>query len=186
MKKFLLVAVFAVAAFTVSAQTEDEAKAGEAQDMGRTKFSLGVEAGLPIGEAADFFGSALGGSIKVEIPVTAEIKFTGSGGYSVLSYSDDQKAILQGFGMNTKPETYIPLKVGGKYFFSKNIYGAAELGGVVAVARRGSNGFIWAPGVGISYPVSDRYDIDAGLRYESWEQGSFTTSQIGVHVAFKF
>jgi opacity protein-like surface antigen len=111
---------------------------------------------------------------------------TVSGGYSIVSFADKYEEELLDFNMNTDAEAYIPLKVGARYYFTKYIYGAGEIGAALAVTKDSSTGFAWAPGVGISYPVIKKHEIDAGIRYESWEQSGFSTSQIGLHVAFKF
>ena len=58
MKKVLLVAVLAVAGLTASAQTESK---------GKTRFRIGLEAGLPVGDAADAFGFAIGGTAKLAL-----------------------------------------------------------------------------------------------------------------------
>src|SRR5687768_4067798 len=109
MKKILLVAVFAVAAISASAQTASKS---------RTRFSVGFEAGLPIGDAGDFYGSILGGSLKAEIPLKSALFATISGGYSSLAPQKEfRDAGFESVGV-------VPLKAGLKYFISKNIYGA--------------------------------------------------------------
>jgi opacity protein-like surface antigen len=185
MKKILLVAVFAVAALTVSAQTEDEAKAQAAKEQ-KVRFSVGIDAGLPVGEAGDFYGSVLGGVAKLEVPLKTSLFATVSLGYSVLSFSDEGKAFQESFNSSTEAEGYMPIKAGLRYYFNKNIYGAAEIGSALAIKANSSTGFAWAPGVGVSYPVWRNHEIDAGLRYESWSQSTGNVDQIGLHVAFKF
>ena len=177
MKKILLLAVFAVAAFTVSAQTEGK---------GKTRFSIGLEAGLPVGDAGDIYSSILGGSVKAEIPVASSLFATVSGGYSSLSYEKEIKEALEAFGIDENPGGVVPLKAGLKYFFNKNIYGAAELGAAIGTKKDSETAFAWAPGVGISYPVSDKNDIDFGVRYESWSKDGNSTDQIGFRIALKF
>jgi opacity protein-like surface antigen len=171
MKKVLLVAVFAVVAFSASAQTESK---------GRTRFSVGLEAGLPIGDAGDVYSSMLGGAVKVEIPVAKSLFATISGGYTNLSPKKEFKNV--GF----ESTGVIPLKGGLKYFFNKNFYGGGELGAVFGTEKGSETSFAFAPGVGVSYPVSDKNDIDAGVRYESWSNNGFSINQIGFHVALKF
>ncbi|HEX8378505.1 MAG TPA: hypothetical protein VF602_11865 [Pedobacter sp.] len=171
MKKILLLAVFAVVAFSASAQTEGK---------GRTRFSVGLEAGLPIGDAGDVYSSMLGGALKVEIPVASSLFATVSGGYTNLSY----KKVFKDLGFESTG--VIPLKGGVKYFFGKNFYGAGELGAVIGTEKDSETLLTIAPGVGISYPVSDKNDIDAGIRYESWSKNGGSINQIGFHVALKF
>ncbi|HEY0056846.1 MAG TPA: outer membrane beta-barrel protein [Pedobacter sp.] len=178
MKKILLVAALAVVAFSASAQTEGK---------GRTRFSVGLEAGLPIGDAGDFYSFGIGGAAKAEIPVASKAFATVSAGYTSLSYSDETKTFIKAFfGSDEKAEGFVPLKAGLKYFFGKNFYGAGELGAAIGTAKGAETAFAWAPGIGISYPVSDRNDIDAGVRYESWSKDGNSINQIGFHVALKF
>jgi opacity protein-like surface antigen len=178
MKKILLVAVFAVAAFSASAQ--------KSESKSRTRFSIGLEAGLPVGDAKDIYSFGIGGSAKAEIPVASKVFATISAGYTSLSYTDDVKATFKAFNIDTKPQGVVPLKAGLKYFFGKNFYGAGELGAAIGTSKGDKTGFAWSPGVGASYPVSDKNDIDFGARYESWSKDGVSTDQIGFHVALKF
>ena len=179
MKKILLVAVFAVAAFCASAQTESTSK-------GRTRFSIGLEAGLPVGDFDDVFSFGIGGTAKAEIPVASKAFATVSAGYTSLSYTDDLKKSFKAIGVDDKAQGFVPLKAGLKYFFGKNFYGAGELGAAIGTAKGADTRFAWSPGIGISYPVSDKNDIDAGIRYESWSKDGNSIDQIGFHVALKF
>jgi opacity protein-like surface antigen len=177
MNKILLTAVLAVAAFTASAQTESKA---------RTRFSIGLEAGLPVGDAGDVFSFGIGGAAKAEIPVASKAFATISAGYTSLSYSDDIKKLFKALGAEADPEGFVPVKAGLKYFFGKNFYGAGELGASFGTAKGAETAFAWAPGIGISYPVSSKNDIDAGVRYESWSKDGGSIDQVGFHVALKF
>ncbi|MEJ6979602.1 outer membrane beta-barrel protein [Pedobacter sp. P351] len=174
MKKILLLAVFAAAAFTASAQES------------RTRFSIGLEAGLPVGDAGDVFSFGIGGTAKAEIPVAAKAFATVSAGYTSLSLEKDVKDAFDALGIDSDPQGFVPLKAGLKYFFGKNFYGAGELGAAIGTKKGSETAFAWAPGIGISYPVSARNDIDAGLRYESWSQNGGSIDQIGFHIALKF
>ncbi len=177
MKKILLVAVFAVVAFSASAQSEGK---------GRTRFSVGLEAGLPVGDAGDVFSLGIGGAAKAEIPVSSKAFATISAGYTSLSYESEVKDAFKAFGIDAKPQGFVPLKAGLKYFFGKNFYGAGELGAAIGTEKGVGTSLAWAPGIGISYPVSDKNDIDAGVRYESWSKDGGSIDQIGFHIALKF
>jgi opacity protein-like surface antigen len=172
MNKILLVAVFAVAALTASAQ--------ETTTKGRTRFSIGLEAGLPVGDADDFYSTVLGGAVAAEIPVASKAFATISAGYSSLSPKKEWKDV------GAEAVGFVPLKAGLKYFFGKNFYGAGALGAAISTEDGVGTFFSWAPGIGISYPVSSKNDIDAGIRYESWSKDGGSIDQIGFHVALKF
>lgn len=178
MKKILLVAVFAVAALTTSAQTESK---------GRKRFSIGLEAGLPVGDAGDLYSFGIGGTAKVEVPVSSKAFASVSAGYTSLSIEKDFKNAFKSLtGIELEPQGFVPVKAGLKYFFGKNFYGAGELGAAIGTEKGAETLFAWAPGVGISYPVSSKNDIDAGVRYESWSKDGVSIDQIGFHVALKF
>ena len=174
MKKILLFVALALTVRVASAQ-----ETANTPVKARTRFSIGIEAGIPTGDASDALGAFLGGTAKVELPVASSFFVTGSAGYTAGIYKEEiRDAFDVSFGA-------IPVKVGGKYFFGKNFYGAAELGAAFAAGDNEGTAFVWAPGVGASFPVSAKNDIDFGVRYESWEnEGSI--SQVGFHVALKF
>lgn len=179
MKKGLLIAALAMTVGVASAQ-ESTTKTN-----GKPRFSIGLEAGLPTGTAADRYGVFLGGAAKVEVPVAPKFAFTGSAGYSNLSLDKDFKDAFEALGVDAPSADFIPVKAGGKYFFGKNFYGAAEVGASFGIGDTKGTAFVWAPGLGASFPVSAKNDIDFGVRYESWEdEGSL--SQVGFHIALKF
>ena len=172
MKKILLTALIALTAGFASAQESGESK-------GKTRFSVGLEAGIPTGDAGDVFSLAIGGSAKVEVPVAASLFATGSAGYTSLS----PKKEFKDFGAESMG--FIPVKAGAKYFFTENIYGAGELGAVFGTEKGSETAFVWTPGVGISFPVSDKNAVDFDVRYESWSNNG-SIDQIGFRVALKF
>lgn len=181
MKKGLLIAALAMTVGVASAQESTT----KTTSNGKTRFSIGLEAGLPTGNAADGYGAFLGGAAKVEVPVAPKLAITGSAGYSNLSLDKDLKDFFEALGVDAPSADFIPVKAGGKYFFGKNFYGAAELGASFGIGDTKGTAFVWSPGIGASFPVSAKNDVDFGVRYESWEdEGSL--SQVGFHVGLKF
>ncbi|WP_423147669.1 outer membrane beta-barrel protein [Rubrolithibacter danxiaensis] len=177
MKKILLAVLIA---FTTSF-----AFSQESSSKGKTKFSIGLEAGIPVGNAGDLFGLAIGGSAKVEVPVAPSFFVTGSAGFINLSYKKDIKDAFEVVGIDAPSQNFIPVKAGGKYFFNKNIYGAGELGVAIGTADGAGTAFAWTPGVGVVFPVSDKTDFDAGVRYESWSDNG-SLDQVAFRVALRF
>lgn len=174
MKKILLAAAFVLTLGSASAQVSEIVK-------GKPRFSVGLEAGLPTGDAAEGFGVFLGGSAKVEVPLSGSLYGTGSAGFVNLSYEKDVKDAID----DLPKQNFIPVKVGAKYFFTQNIYGAGELGAVFGTAEGAGTAFAWTPGIGLSYPVSDKNNIDFDIRYESWANDG-SLNQIGFRIALKF
>ncbi len=170
MKKVLLIAAIGFASLSASAQTE----------KGKTKFGIALEAGIPTGDAGDVYSVALGGSLLVEHPIASSLNLTGSAGYTNFSVKDEWKD----FGVESAG--FIPVKAGAKYYFAKNFYGQGELGAAFGTEKGSETAFAWAPGLGLSYPVSDKTDFDAGVRYESWSANGGSIDQIAFRVALKF
>jgi len=176
MKKVLLIAAIAVASLSASAQTE----------KGKTKFGIALEAGIPTGDAGDVYDLAIGGSLLLEHPITTSLNLTGSAGFTSWSIKNDVKDTYKALGIDTESPSFIPVKAGAKYYFAKNFYAQGELGAAFGTKKGYDTGFIWTPGLGLSYPVSDKTDFDAGVRYESWSANGGSTDQIAFRVALKF
>ena len=146
-----------------------------AQDGGG-KFSVGVEAGLPLGNASDFYNLAIGGSLKYDLPIAEATAFTVSAGYT----SFMGKTIA---GVKVPAVGFVPVKVGIKYNLAEALYAEAQVG---ATARTtGSNkkvAFAYAPGIGYNFGGG----VDLGVRYEGWAVSGGTTSQIAARLAYSF
>jgi len=177
MKK-LIFTLFAAILFSASfAQTRSTSSGA--------KLSVGLEFGLPLGNFSDGITIGFGGSGKAEIPVSPAFNFTVTAGYTTYYYDKMQKAGAEFFGFDTY-QGYVPLKAGGKYFFSPNVYGEAEIGAAIGTNNNAGTAFIYAPGLGVSYPVSSKHDIDFGVRYEGWSQNGANIGQVAFRLAYKF
>lgn len=181
MKKLLLTfAIVAVAA--VASFAQNSVSTGS-----KNKLGIGLEFGLPMGDAGDAYSIGFGGAGKFEAGVSKSFGITVTAGYTSFYYKKDIKDALEALGADTKPVGFIPVKAGGKYYFgaSQNLYAEAEVGAAIGTQKGSETSFIYSPGVGISFPVSNKSAFDAGVRYESWmNDGSF--NQIGVRIAYKF
>jgi hypothetical protein len=177
MKKLLLT-VAAVAAFTVSFAQSKSASSG-------AKLSVGLDFGLPVGDFARGTSIGFGGSGKAEMPVSSAFNFTVTAGYISYYYDKEVKDFYKAIGVDTYLG-FVPLKVGGKYFFSPNVYGEAEVGARIGTNMSTGTAFIYAPGLGVSFPVSDKHDIDFGARYEGWSQDGGNIGQVAFRIAYKF
>src|ERR1700761_3545357 len=106
MRKFLFaLTVLSGFAFSSFAQTKT--------DDGN-KFSIGVEAGLPVGNISNSYGFVIGGSLKYDLALSQQAAFTVSAGYS--SFMGKTYTVS---GISFKPAAagFIPLKAGLKYYF---------------------------------------------------------------------
>ena len=150
------------------------AVSGFAQKKGGSNFSVGVEAGIPVGTTSNAYSFVIGGSLKYEAPIATGTNFTLTAGYS----SFQGKTI----GTYKVPAAgFVPVKAGIKYFFADAFYGEAQLGAAFSTQSGGGTAFAYSPGIG--YKFSDV--IDLGVRYEAWSKNG-TTSQIGARLGFSF
>lgn len=180
MKKLFLTAIAAAALFSGAfAQSKSTSTASGA------KLSVGLDFGLPVGDWKNAYSVGFGGNGKVEIPVASAFNFTVTAGYTSFYAKDAYKTFLKNVGADTY-NGYIPVKAGGKFFFGENFYGEAELGARFGTNNSTGTAFIYAPGLGFSFPVSDKHDIDFGARYEGWSQDGGNIGQVAFRFAYKF
>ena len=170
MKKFLLALVLlSGAAFSSFAQSSSSTG----------KFSIGLEAGLPIGDIKDAGGKLfIGGSLKYDQPIGSYTFITLSAGYSTFR----GKSGIRSFG-------FVPVKAGIKYFFTEGFFGEGQIGAAFSTqggagggnAIGGGTAIAYAPGFGYNFNTN----IEVGVRYEAWYKDG-TISQIGLRTAYKF
>lgn len=141
--------------------------------VGNTAFSVGVEAGVPVGTEGItlFYPIAAGGSLQVEHLVAPDLGLTFKAGF--LNYF----AIKGGedFGM-------VPVLAGFRYRFSPRIYGSAQLGASFSTVRGEGAFFSYSPGIGLM--MSHHFDLLA--RYEAASKGRRTYGNIGGRLAYNF
>lgn len=166
-KLFLLTAVAGLFAFSsVNAQTKSP------------KLSLGAEFAFPMGDYGDLMNLGYGGSLQYQHPVAENLLVTGSAGYLNFQSKD--------FGFGKINSGAIPVKAGARYYFGENFFAAGELGASISTEKGGNTGFIYSPGVGVEFPVSDKGGIELGARYEGVSMKGGTNSFIGLRAAFNF
>lgn len=148
------------------------------------QLSIGLDFGVPINDFADIHSIGFGGSGKAELPVSAAFDITLTAGYISYYYDQPYKNALKATGGDTYLG-FVPLKVGGKYYFSRNVYGEGEIGARIGTNKSTGTAFIYAPGLGLSYPVGNKHDLDFGVRFEGWTEDS-NVQQFVFRLAYKF
>jgi hypothetical protein len=141
------------------------------------KFSVGVDLGLPVGNAANGYSFGIGGSLKYEIPAATNLMVTLSGGYESLNVKTDffpNSGLPSSFG-------FIPLKAGLKYYINDGFFGEGQIGVAISTESGGGSAFAYAPGAG--YTFDNGFEV--GVRYEGWSKQG-VLSQIAARVAFRF
>jgi hypothetical protein len=183
MKKLFLAAIASLAISTCAL----------AQGPG-AKISVGPEIGLPLGDASDAYSLTVGGTVKLEVPVSgSDFNVTFTSGYvsylgKSLNYSYYTGYSGYGGSIKVPNSGFIPVKIGGKYYANQNVYLEGEVGLVTNVSNSdGGNAFVYAPGIGVSLPISkSKNAFDLGFRYEGWSKDGSVINQLALRLAYKF
>jgi len=173
MKKILL-ALTVLAGTTLAGFAQQTAASSKANEGG--KFSIGIDAALPTGDAGDFYSAGFGGSIKYEVPTAKNTFFTISGGYESFLY----KSIYKVPGYSSS-DSFVPLKAGIKYYSDGGFFLEAQAGISIYTGNNSFTSFAYSPGIGYSFNGG----LEVGARYEAWvKDGTF--GQAAVRLAFRF
>ncbi len=144
------------------------------QQQGRA--SIGVDAGIPVASSADAFASAIGGSLKVENPVSENALVTISLGYTSLS----AKSTFPGANIKPPASVFTPLKFGLKYRIAGELFAEVQTGAAFEIRGRRSTLFVYAPGL-----VCNINNFDAGVRYEGWAGSGGSISQVALRLGYR-
>lgn len=156
------------------------------------KFSVGVEAGLPISSGfkdASSFG--FGASAQGEYSAAEAVGVTLNAGFMAFP----GKKVDEGFGVTSKVKsTFIPVLAGAKIYFAEKFFAHAQLGmtfisqkvtlegeGQTMSESANTSAFTYAPGFGVQ--ASENFEIE--LKYQSFSKGG-TSSFIGLRAAYSF
>ena len=156
------------------------------------RYSIGVDAGIPTGNLKDTHNWNLGGSVQADIPVASQLFVTVNAGYNNVFGKKDVGAT----GLDISNIQLLPVKAGLKFFPVQNFYIQGEAGAAFLLNKSDyfndkSTAFVYAPQIGVQFPVSGSNFIDAGIRYEGTTKYSsnFDNSKVnfvGVRVAYGF
>lgn len=176
---------FAGLTYTAKAQT-----APASTTSNGIRLSIGADAGIPTGKLSDAYNWNLGGSVQADIPVASQLFVTVNAGYNNIFGKD-----LAG-GLKATDIQLLPVKAGLKFFPVSNFYVQGEAGAAFALNKddvgfNRSAAFIYAPQIGVQFPVGNKSFIDAGVRYEgSTAFNSINTDRkvnfVGLRVAYAF
>ena len=187
-----LVLAFAGFAFGAKAQTTTPAKTSTTTSNG-VILSVGVDAGIPTGKLSDSYNWNLGGSLQADIPVVQHQLFvTVNAGYNNIFGKNN----IDNTGLDATNIQLLPVKAGLKFFPVSNFYiqgeaGAAFLLNKSDLADNNSAAFIYAPQVGVQFPLGGKSYIDAGIRYEASTKFNSNVDDskvnfFGLRVAYAF
>ena len=191
-----LVLAFAGFAFGAKAQTTTPTTTTTSTTTNNgIRYSIGVDAGIPLGNFKDSYKWNLGGSVQADIPVISNQLFvTVNAGYNNIFGKKDIGGIA---GADVPNFQLIPVKAGLKYFVIPNFYVQGEAGAAFLLNKKDvgvdkSTAFVYAPQVGVQFPISANGNfIDAGIRYEATTKyasgiNDSKVSFLGIRVAYGF
>ncbi|MEO6454752.1 MAG: outer membrane beta-barrel protein [Ginsengibacter sp.] len=163
MKKLLsIIAVIMITATSLQAQSK------------KPTFSIGVDAGIPIGKAGDVYSFIIGGSLQGEYKVASELGLTLSAGYQSWQ-------VKKNFGGGSNG--LVPVLAGIKYYFTPMVYGSGQLGISLSTESGGGSSFTYAPGIG--FLISKNVDVLAKYTGLSVKGGG-SLNEVGVRLAYNF
>lgn len=173
MKRSLICLLLAATFHYTKAQT-----ASDAPDPVRPRFNADLELSVPGGQYGSQFGIGFGGALGLDVPVTRSFYATGAAG-------------VMSFYRGGKPDpvdtrSYVPLKLGGKYYFNSMLYGQMELGTALGIQQGAGTAFIMTPGVGMSYHITEKAAINAGVRFETWNREGGNINQLTFKLGYQF
>lgn len=144
----------------------------QAQDSG---LKLGVNLGIPTGDASDISSIALGVDLGYMVPVTEKFKAGGTIGYAFFSGKDFH-------GVDFPDFSFLPIAVSGQYSIIQNLFVGVDLGYAVGLAPDGNDGgFYYQPKFG--YQI-DLFEVYLGYKGVSVDGGTISSLNIGFNYKF--
>lgn len=166
--------------FFIVALSVASVAAVKAQDTKPLKFSLGLEAALPVGDFADGYSFGIGGSVQADYSVAEKLALTLNAGY--ISFSGKTVEVFPGTSLKLPTVGFIPVLAGFKYALTEQLYGSAQLGATFADEKDSGTAFTYAPGLG--YKFSENFD--ALLKYTGYSSDGSSTGTVGLRIAYTF
>ena len=157
-------------------------------------LSVGVDAGIPTGKLNDSYNWNIGGSVQADIPVIPHQLFvTVNAGYNSFQGKNNIGGVQ---GLDATNIQLLPVKAGLKYFPVSHFYIQGDAGAAFALNKSDlgfdkSAAFVYAPQVGVQFPLGGKSYIDAGVRYEGTTKFNSAVDDskvnfIGLRVAYAF
>jgi hypothetical protein len=164
-----------------------------AQNLEDKHFTVAVDAGLPVGNASNFYSVGIGADLKYSYTVASNVSISLSAGYTEFIGKDFNYSYV-----NYDPilgSTYnaslagrvnnggiIPVKAGVRYFANAKggLFVEAQAGAAFSTQSGDGVAFAYSPGVG--YTFTNGFEI--GGRYEGWSKDG-TFGQAALRVAFR-
>jgi hypothetical protein len=190
-----LVVAFAGFGLSAKAQTTTTTATSSKTSTGPNGIvlSVGVDAGIPTGNLNNAYNWNIGGSLQADIPVIPHQLFvTVNAGYNSIQGRNNIGGVQ---GLDATNIQLLPVKAGLKYFPVSHFYIQGDAGAAFALNKSDvgfdkSAAFVYAPQVGVQFPLGGKSYIDAGVRYEGTTKFSSVNDAkvnfVGLRVAYAF
>ncbi|MDN3655773.1 hypothetical protein QWZ08_09070 [Ferruginibacter paludis] len=152
-----------------------------AQTDSKFKVSLGPELSFASGAFSNTHSFGIGGTIQAEVLLQEHLYGTAT--FGVISYNGKSN----GVGTKNKGQTFLPLRVGVKYFLAGGIYGAFQTG--VAFLNNGQGtAFAYSPQLGYEFNTKSGKAVDATFKYDGYSGAKTlgTVGALGFRLAYIF
>ncbi len=156
MKKLLLVVVFTIFGFVGS--------------YAQSEFRIGVNAGVPLGDADDISTFNFGADFAYLFGVTDVFSVGPLVGYSHF------------FGENDFEDfSFVPLAASGRFSFSEAFFIGADLGYAIGADDGNDGGFFYRPKLGYNFGIIALIASYSGIEVAG---GSFNSVNLGIEFGF--
>ncbi len=175
MKKLMFTGAVLLLVLSAGAQS----RSTKVSNSAGTQFSLGVEAGLPVGQYPKGTGDnqlshIVGASLQLENHVASDLGLTLNAGYLNYAYKKNYGGGSSGF---------IPVLAGLKYYFSPGgVFAHGQLGAAFGTSALQGTSFMYSPGIGINISQN----LDAEVKYSGISNKAATLGSVGIRLAYNF
>lgn len=158
-----------------------QVKAQDQSGAERSKIGLGAMIALPVGDYNHTANFGTGVSLLYQQVIAQDLSFTVELGYLRFHGKEIFENIKYKAG-------FVPIKVGGRYYFGNHFYGSGQAGISISTANGTGSGtsFAYAAGMGYEFAVSNTGSLDLGVHYEGWTRNIGTVSFTGLSVRYNF
>lgn len=152
-------------------------------------LSVGTGLNFPSGNSSNISAVGFQGYLKTEVTLSPKYALTATGGLS-------QFFGRRMFGVSNQTLSYVPVKVGFKYYTTEYFYVEGQLGAALPLKGSTKTALAWSPGLGTYFKSKNNNNrLDIGLRYEGYTSNTLiipsgsifsTFSFVGLHLGYVF
>jgi len=174
--------ILVAAAFTASALFFTGNVKAQTAPVSPWRFGIGLEAGVPTGNANNISNFELGGTARLQYDASSHFAWTLTSGYYNMFGKNVSVVTPDGIVTGKAADLgIVPVKVGIKAFFAPKLYFGAEAGAGFETNSGGYTKLILSPTLGFANKT-----WDVGVRYENFSGPGNSYGLVGLRVAYAF